>query len=310
MTELPFEKRITLGFKLMAGYHRGEISRDATEKLASDESIPWGSTGLERDINRMMEVVMQDDLFKFSESWRISIMDQTSDAVAINFLLVLLKDWERKGKPVAPGAASTRLFLKNARILLDRSVYEYITKQWRGSSDSRIAGNLSALGTQNPLLERIPDERWTSLIQEVVDRGSIEGRSYLLSTDRSIRLLLLYMYVVAEVDGPTEPNAGYDLDHIIPQSAFEAHGDLAIEPFKNHVTNLALLPHRQNITKSDRPLREINEPWLRRQVLKYEGITETDYPRYSAVDQFDALRAFRGPLIVEALTTTRAGRLG
>jgi hypothetical protein len=310
MTELPFEKRVTLGFKLMAGYHHGEISRDATEKLAADESIPWGSTRFEQDINRMMEVILHDDLFKFWESWHKSIMDQTSDAVAINFLLVLLKDWERKGRPVNPAAAQTNLFLKNARILLDRSVYEYVTKQWRGSSDSRIAGNLASIAAQGPSLDRIPDDRWNSLVHEVVDRGSIEGRSYLLSTDRSIRLLLLYMYVVEEIDGPTEPNTEYDVDHIIPQAAFEAQGNPAIEPLKNHIANLALLPHRQNNSKSDRPLRSLTEAWLKRQVLKYEGISEADFSSYSEVSQFDALRAMRAPRIIEALTTTRSSRLG
>lgn len=310
MAELPFEKRVTLGFKLMAGYYSGEISRDAIERLPTRENVPWGTTQLEDAINRMITTVLQDDHFKFWETWHSSIMDQMSDGVAINFILLLLKDWERKGRPTNPGAAQTRLFLKNARILLDRSVYEYVTKQWRGSSDSRIASNLSGLNGQGPLFEKIADDRWDSLIREILEHGSIEGRSYLLSVDRSIKLLLLYMYVVTDIDGPTEPNSEYDVDHIIPQSAFEASGDPLLEPFKNHIANLALLPHRQNMNKSARSLDELTEPWLKRQVVKYEGVQEADFPKYSTAEQFGALKEFRSPRILEALTTVRAARLG
>lgn len=309
MPELPFEKRVTLGFKLMAGYYSGEISRDSIERLATNEEVPWGSIQLEESINRMVSTILQDDQFKFWESWHTSIMDQTSDAVAINFILLLLKDWERKGRPTNPNAAQTRLFLKNARILLDRSVYEYVTKQWRGSSDSRIASNLTALDGQGQLFEKVADDRWASLVNEVLERGAIEGRSYLLGVDRSIRLLLLYMYVVTEVDGPTEPNSSYDVDHIIPQAAFEAGGEPALEPFKNHIVNLALLPRRQNMNKSDRPLCDLAEPWLKRQVVKYEGIQESEFALYSAAEQFAALRTYRSPRILEALTTTRTSRL-
>lgn len=305
MTALTPSKRLTLGFKVLSGYYHGRLARDDVDRLALDDAIPWNSMEAENIMNRASELLLGDSVFRFWASWHSPLIEVTSDAVALNFLLLTAKDWVRKGKPANPASATCRAFIKNARVILDRCVYEYVTKQWRGSGDSRIASNLEILNAAPSVLEPVSEARWSALVTEVLSDGTIDGRSYLDSVDKSVRLLLLYHYVLAEIDGPTVPDSSYDVDHIIPVAAFNAVATPQAARNRNHIVNLAFLPSKPNASKSDSPLQAITDAWLKNQVLKYELIPEADYPRVTGPESIDYLREVRGTKIKEALTLRR-----
>jgi hypothetical protein len=300
------EKKITLGFKIMSGFYLGALARSDVSRLTDASGLPWGTLDLETKLNAMGEELLVNKVFKYWSSWGTSILDATSDAIAVNFLLVMWKDWDRKGRPTNPNALVHKQFQKNATILLDRSIYEYITRKWRGSSDSRIAANLKAIESANELFDPIRAADWTALIDDVVDKGKIEGLPYGPGVDNRIRLLLYYYYVLKEIGGPNDPTViGIDVDHIIPDSLFGSTLETDLKVLSANIANLGLLPRRQNISKGAKRLNELRDPWLIDQVERYEEIPESDFAKFSDVSQIRDLMDSRGPLIQQAFKETR-----
>ncbi len=98
--------------------------------------------------------------------------------------------------------------------LLDRSIYEYVTKQWRGSSDSKIANNLEDLERSgSDLFDPVSSQSWNNLIDEMIEKGTIDGDSYVDKLDnKRVKLILYYYYILNSVDGSTDPTlSGIDL---------------------------------------------------------------------------------------------------
>lgn len=302
------EKKITLGFKILSGYYQGGISREDVSMLGDSDSIQWGTKELENTFNSVGMEIRKNDIFKYWESWNISLREAMSEAIALNFLLLLTKDWERKGKPFNPTSSQHKAFQKNAIILLDRSIYEYVTKQWRGSSDSKIANNLEDLERSgSDLFDPVSSQSWNNLIDEMIEKGTIDGDSYVDKLDnKRVKLILYYYYILNSVDGPTDPTlSGIDLDHIIPKSLFDTTPREDLVEYCNNIINLALLPKKQNISKSDKKLNQINENWLKTQITKYEEIFEPDYSKYSEVTQIEDLKDYRGKKIKETFNIRR-----
>lgn len=300
------EKKITLGFKIMSGFYLGALARSDVGRLTDASGLPWGSLDIEAKLNAMGEELLVNNVFKYWSSWGTSILDATSDAIAVNFLLVMWRDWDRKGRPTNRNALIHKQFQKNAIVLLDRSIYEYITRKWRGSSDSRIAANLKAVDSADDLFEPIREVDWTTLLDDVVSHGKIEGLPYGPGVDNRIRLLLYYYYVLKEIGGPNDPTViGIDVDHIIPDSLFGSALENDLRGLSANIANLGLLPKRQNISKGARRLSEIRDPWLIDQVERYEEIPQTDFAKFSDVSQIRDLKAYRGPMIQEAFKDIR-----
>jgi hypothetical protein len=154
-------------------------------------------------------------------------------------------------------------------------IYEYVTGQWRGSSDSRISSNLEDIGGENSVFDPVSDSRWSQLMKEILYDGRIEGRSYVEKkrVNKRVKLLLRYYYVLSQEGAPRGPDVEVDVDHIIPTAAFEASARSDLKPKSNYMANLALLPKKPNITKSDKPLNEISNNWLKSEIERYTGIT-------------------------------------
>lgn len=313
------EKKITLGFKLMSGYYLEAISRDEISRLSNDSylkersvSINWGSIEIEDKLNRMGKVLHQNNFFKYWSSWEVSMMEALSDAVAINFLLITFKDWMNKGEPMNAQSSEYRLFQKNAVILFDKLLFEYVMKKWRGSSDSVIARNLKELklknltDTKNFTFEAIKNEEWGNLVKEMIESGTINGMTYTSDKlDTRLRGLLYYYYVLKQKSGPNDPTiSGIEVDHIVPQSLFEGESSV-VKDMMNNIVNLALLPKRQNISKGSKKLTEIDDPWLRDQIRNYEGISESQYNELSEAKMVDKLKGYRGSSILEAFEKQR-----
>lgn len=304
------EKKITLGFKLMSGYYLGRISKNDLARLALEDGIGWGGREIDETINGMGRLLHDNTVFKFWDSWRVPLIEATSDAVALNFLLVMSADWKRKGKPRNPSSSAYRSFQRNAVILLDRCIYEYLTRQWRGSGDSRIAANLAATQASPEVFVPIPQEEWNKLIDDAIDHGVIHGVPYLDGVDKNSKLLLLYHYVLSETDGPTGPDIAVDVDHIIPRATLLSVARPEIRRLENHLSNLCLLPSKPNITKSDNRLDQIRDGWLKRQIEKYAGLSEQDFARFSSPDSIMELRAIRGNDIKASFKERRIQVLG
>lgn len=306
------EKKITLGFKIYSGYYLNAVTKGDISKLSLDAylkqkgiTINWGSIKAEETINRSCHALMQNNFFKYWNSWNSSIMDVLSDAVAINFLLIMSKNWIGKNEPIST-SSDYRKFQKESIILFDRLIFEYVTKRWRGSSDSLIASNIKEfqrLGSD--YFKPITNEEWKHLLEEMISKGTINGQPYVKEKlDPRVRGILYYYYVLKQIAGPNDPTIiGIDIDHIIPQSAFTGRENASSS--MNNLVNLGLLPKRQNVSKGAKKLDEIEDPWLIQQIETYEEIPKNLFSDYSTVESFDKLKEYRGCMIIDSVIKGR-----
>jgi len=309
-TTRAFERRVTLGFKILAGWYTGVINKDAIDQLPAAGAnltppLPWGSLQMEQVMVEAMTRAFEQPMLRVWHDWRLSLADNLGDAVALNFLLILTRDYVRKGRPSA-GADLLR-YRKNARTELDRLVFEYVTGVWRGSGDSRIASNLKRLGTADPLLAPVPSAEWKLLVEGVVDRGEIRGLPYTTGVDRRITLLLLYRNVVCglkRIKPGVVNDESIHIDHIVPQELFSlASAEQAT--YQNHIVNLSPLPGRLNLLKRNRTLVEIDDAPMQAEVAAYELIPEEAVSSVSTLYGLETLAEVRGDRLKADLTTHR-----
>lgn len=310
-----FERRITLGFQLMSGWHQGRIAKDAIEALPREiKSIAWGTAELEALFNDATEVAFTQDQFKYWSAWGLSLIDLTSDAVALAFILTMAVDWDRRGRPKTDGA-ELKTYRRNARVLLDRLIFEYCMGSWRGSSDSRIALLIQRLRQQGAewAFDAVPEDQWERLVTEVTVGGTIASVRYTDRTDVRIRLLLAYRNVVKRLWPEGLGNEKTQLDHIIPTSEFtQVPAGSALKPLQHHIGNLALLPPATNLYKSDQRLDKLDLDSHRYEcelISRYEDVEIADFGRYSQWTQAADLVDHRNRLIREDLTETRSSTL-
>lgn len=301
-TKTDFEKELTLGFKILAGIYQKGVKKEDIENLSRNREVDW-SSGVEAlvyDLNQMIKLITALDYFKFLKSWRTSIMELTSDAIALNFIIVAYRDWVRKGKPV--GDTKAKQFQKNCFILWDKLIYEYVNKQWRGSSDSRIANNIVSMDSESDLFVPVEQYRWESLL-----RDQIFADSTIESVDITLALmkpLLYHYYSMKNMQGP-DSNYAIEVDHIIPQSLFNESSIPRKEVVQNNLLNLGLLPKDENIAKSNKKLSLIDSPWLKSQIAKYEFIKEEEFGLYSNINNYQNMFETRQELYLEVYSRCR-----
>lgn len=302
-----FETSMTIGFKILSGYYSGGISKDDVEALGRVDEVPWGTCNFENKLNEMTRLIEDATTIQFWSDWENSLENLTSVAVALNYLLCMIEYWDHRGNPSTTNSSALSQFQQKGVICLDRMIYEYITGQWRGSSDSRIASNLSDIGSGNAVFEPVSSDRWAQLMTEVLEDGRIEGRSYLekKSVDKRVKLLLRYYYVLSHEGAPRGPDVQIDVDHIIPTAAFEASSRNDLERYRNHMANLALLPSKPNINKGDQFLNELSDNWLISEVERYTGIDRSDFGSFSTVMDIEDLIEMRSGEIMTTFTDTR-----
>jgi len=306
-----FERRITLGFQLMAGWYQGKIAKDFVETLPKDKpEIPWGTTEFERLINDALKHACNQEQFQYWHAWGLSVIDLMSDAVALNYSLLMAIDWDRKDRPTVDGA-QMKAFRRNARTLLDRVIYEYCVGQWRGSSDSRIAGNIAALrASPDSAFEPVSQDDWARLVNEVVEDGTISGADYTARLDPRIKLLIAYRNVVDRLWPEHGQNAGYEFDHIVPSSEFGAIPVASPKKrMEHHILNLAMLPPTLNRSKSDQPLKRVKSKADKERIAYFEGIPLDRFAEFSSGEGVLGLSDVRGPILTAALTSVRQHRL-
>jgi hypothetical protein len=298
-----FERKVTLGFQVLSGYYQRRLSKSHIADLTAVSSVRWDTLELEASIEAAMRRLRDTWFFTYLDAWRFSFAQFMSDAIALDFLLETVFDWEQKGSPAA--GAALNLFRKNGIIRFDRLVYEYLTDQWRGSSDSRIARNLQTIASRqhDGVEAQIRVDDWESLVNEVRG-GELGGRSYLDRLDPRMRLLLTYAMVILQLR-PDDANEAIEVDHIIPQRLFSEGVDRALRSQVHHLGNLQLLPRSLNAFKSDRRLAEITDVNVMDGVEKFSRVRRADFSFYSSVQGVPELKARRGSLLAEVLGANR-----
>lgn len=296
-----FEKELTLGFKILSGVYADGVTKNSIEGL-SRASINWSSDieSFIYDLQQMLKLVASFEYFKYFKSWRSSMMELTSDSVALNFILIAYRDWMRKGKPI--GDSNAKQFQKNCFILWDRLIFEYINRQWRGSADSIIAGNLAALAAAPKQFAPVAELQWKGLLED-----QIFAEHKIESADISLDLmkpLLYHFYCLNSMQGP-DTNYEIEVDHIIPQTLFNESSIPRKGVIQHNLLNLGLLPKDINVSKSNKKLIAIDSQWLRDQIVKYELISENKFVEYSNVNNYKQLFRQREICFIEAYTTKR-----
>lgn len=302
LTKREFERKVTFGFKLLSGYHTGRIAKDDLDAFGSRQDVPWGKEVLEQRVNAAWaKLLSKSAFFRYWKTWDTSLADAASDAVAMNFVLIMVKNWERHGGNSLAGGAPEDAYVREMNALFDRLIYEYVTGGWLGSSDSHIADNLKEFDAGRfQDFSAVPEQDWQNLLDDIVGDGVIRSRSYLGSVDKRVKLLLLYYYCLTTTSGPDED---YEWDHIIPQRFFKSV-NAAYASNRHHIANLAPLPKRDNTRKSDKSLCEVkalpdlfDREWLIEQIEEYTGIAPENFEDYCKAKDSDELIAFRGPTI-------------
>lgn len=300
---LSFEKKLTLGFKVLSGLLGGGIKKEDINKLSTMDSINW-ETDIDQlisELNTVIKLLSEYEYFKYFQSWKGSIMAILSDTIALNFLILTYMDWKRKGSPIG-ASVTTKQFQKNSIILLDKLIYEYITRQWRGSSDAKFAQNIVSFRIQPVIYTCIDKGKWLNLLQDIFDKNMIEDVNI---NQKILEPILYHFYCLKKLSGPDSGLYHTQVDHIIPQALFKKSAMQNKDLLQNNLFNLALLPANENISKSDDRLIEISNQWLKDQILKYEFIREEDYKKYSDLNNIDSLKEDRRKYFEKAFDQDR-----
>lgn len=297
-----FEKELTYGFKILSSIYVGGVKKESIEEL-SKASLNWSSDieNLIYDIQSMFKLISSFDYFKYFKSWNTTMMELTSDAIALDFITIAYRDWCRKGKPI--GDTKAKQFQKNCFILWDRLIYEYINKQWRGSSDQKIANNIISLSNEPDLFIPISADKWRSILEDqIFAYSSIETIDISMAM---MKPLLYHFYCLMKMQGP-DTTYDIEIDHIIPQTLFNESSIPRKDVIQNNLLNLGLLPKDENVAKSNKKLILIDSQWLKDQIVKYEFIEETKFNDYSNVNHYQKMFDERAVVFLEAYTTKRS----
>lgn len=265
--------RIAMGFKLLSAMYIHGISNKSVIELEGCDKINWedGLSDLLHDLNIVVEIIRDDDFFNYVNSYRIPLCKLLGNAPAMEFLTIMWHNWLDLGCPKT--GKKTKILQRNARLLFDKLTFEYAVRIWRGSSDSKLARDVSGWEKR---LEPIPDASWKQLITQACD-GVYNGQSI---ERANLRPVVVYSLALQRKEC-TSPNSSCDVDHIIPQTAFVGNENLL--PYKDGLANLCMLPRRENEKKGGKPLKSFDRSWLGKQIAYYSGIDQDEFHDFSSV---------------------------
>ena len=295
------EKKLTLGFKILSGIYQKGIKKEDVDKLALNKDISWESDidKLIVDLNLMGKILSDSTYFKFLKSWNQTFLEITSDAVALNILFTIYYDFIRKGKPLG-NSTKAKIFINNSIILADKLVYEYITLKWRGSSDSKISQNIKNFPSLPDKFDFISDTNWLALTKEINDNFKIEENNISFNIAKT---LIYHIYSINSKIG--SQNDSIDVDHIIPQSLFDSSNISNAENIKNGLFNLCPLPSKDNVSKTNKKLKAIEDKWLIQQIESYSNIKYDQFSNFSEVTKWQDLRSQRRSFFEEDFIKNR-----
>ena len=295
-------EQVTLGFKLLSALYQRGITGKHVGDLEKNRNINWNRDidELVIDLNIVFDLLLSDTYFKYWKAWGKSISKLLGAAIALEFVVVIYEDWVEKGKPSA-GSASSKAVQRDARILLDKLICEYGTGSWLGSGDKKMAYHISNRADR---LKVMPLASWEKVIEGAC-HGEYNGQRL---ARKHVTPLLYYTYVLQDLYPSNIDNVTFDIDHTIPQAWFESN-PCADQKLKDSLANLSLLPQKENISKGEKRLKDITEPWLKSQIVQYTGIQESEFEKYSDITHLDELRNKKQEMYLELFRTMRESKL-
>ena len=295
-------EQITLGFKLISSVFEHGMSAKHVNDLEKNSNINWDTSidELIQDIDQVCEILMNDSFFKYFHAWKKPLAKLMGNAIVLEFITIILEVWKDQGRPTV-SSASMNAFKRYARVLFDKLVYEYATRMWRGSGDSKMASDIN---NWRERLVPMEQKKWTDFIGQACE-GKYMGDNV---TQKILTPVLYYYYVLKDMAPANTLDVQYDVDHLYPQEKFKDNSLIGITD-KDCLCNLSLIPRKDNICKSNKLLKEIADPWLKHQIETYAEIPIKDFDRFSDIAHIYELKLLREPLFVEAFTELRNSKL-
>lgn len=170
-------------------YAQGMSNKQVSE-LEQDESIKWESDvdELLQQLNTVCSILLADTFFKFYQSWKRPITKLMGNAIVLEFLTIMWLDWKDRGRP-STVSGETKALQKDARILFDKLVFEYATKTWRGSGDSKMSSDIK---NWKQRVTPVDSEDWKNFITGAC-MGNYNGQD---TTVKILKPVLYYYYVI------------------------------------------------------------------------------------------------------------------
>lgn len=289
---------ISLGFKLLSSIYTQGMSNKHVSELEQKENIKWeyDIDELTQQINTICNILLSDAFFKFYQSWKKPITKLMGNAIALEFLTILWIDWKEKGCPNTL-SGETKALQRDARALFDKLVFEYATKTWRGSGDSKMSNDIKNWKSR---LNHVDTEDWKKFISEAC-KGTYNGQQ---TTVKTLKPVLYYYYCITNCTPTNQVNISFDVDHIIPKERFSGN-QIINQSYRDSLINLALLPKKDNISKKAKALNEITDSWLKLQIITYTKIQEKDFETYSDISNIEKLYKMRSKIFINTFSTDR-----
>lgn len=294
--------QITLGFKLISSVFQRGMSGKHVNDIEKNTSINWDTSidDLIEDIDKVCEILVKDSFFKYFQSWKKPMAKLMGNAIVLEFITIAIEDWKELGRPTVSSNAFSR-FQQHARILFDKLVYEYATKMWRGSGDSKMASDIN---NWKERLIPIAQSTWMEFISAACN-GKYKGENV---TQKILTPVLYYYYILTDRSPSVALEEQFDVDHLYPQDKFKDNSMVDISN-KDCLCNLSLLPKRENISKGNKSLKEIVNPWLIQQIAMYADIQQCDFDKFSDLSNIDILKEQRSLLYKKAFKEIRDSKL-
>lgn len=293
---------ISLGFKLLSSIYQQGMSNKHVIELERNESINWeyDIDNLVQELNTVCHILLADKFFKCYQSWKMPMVKILGNAIALEFITIMWLDWKEKGCPTSV-SADTKALQRDAKILFDKLIFEYATKTWRGSGDSKMSNDIK---NWKDRINPVDKADWQEFIRDACS-GVYKGQE---TTVKLLKPILYYYYVITDCTPLNQVGVSFDADHIIPKEIFRDNVMIR-QSFRDSLVNLALLPRKENIAKSSKRLNEIADTWLKRNITIYTGIPESDFACYSDVTNFEKLKESRARLFLTAFDSNRSASL-
>lgn len=295
-----FASQTTLGFKLFSSIFIGGISSISVSSIETKPLDSFWETEFEQfitDLNNLCDLLEDHDYFKCMKKWGQSIMSLTSSTIALEFITIMYKEWEKIGKKRVD-CSETRALRRNAISLIDKLIFEYSNKQWRGSSDSKLASDVTSI---NERIRPKTKEEWISLLDNL-SIGTINDQPV---TQNLVKPVLFHAkYLAEEYPSVTDANVNYDLDHIYPKAIFSNNANVNSN-LKDSLCNLEILSSKANKEKNDKKLFEISSEEVKNEISKSSGINCEKFTKYSDITNIEDLIDERLTNIKEVYNSNR-----
>ena len=296
-------KHIQLSFKLLSSLYVGGMSNKHICDL--EKNTNWDSEidNTARYLNEILNILTNDCFFSNFMSWNIPLINLIGNCPTFEFITILYKFWT-KNNP------SPEKLVRKAKLLFDKLFYEYLSGQWKGSGDSRMALHLKDNNWTERLENAQSEQDWSTFIDNACE-GVLNGKNISYG---QLKPFLIYYYLLKDIYPITSEGQDFDVDHIYSQDLFKENAMLK-DINCDSLYNLTMLPKTDNIKKSKKKLDDLKSQTymkLRKNIKKYTEFTDdTDFDTFSNVSELEELKARRKKLFKETFAgNTRINFLG